>query len=159
MVAVQREAIWQRHFGGARCWQGWRDQGAARLLRLGGLVCLALLWGCAPLVTGGGAGGVAAAKDSQGKNKTFGEVIDDTILTAKINTVINETREISFEELDFTVNRGVVTFTGKVPNRRVLRQLLSAVQAMAEVKAVHSELRLDGAGGQVPRSERKDNEN
>lgn len=107
----------------------------------------------------GGAGEVAVAKDSQVKNKTFGEFIDDTILTAKINTVINETRELSFEELDFTVNRGVVTFTGKVPNRRVLRQLLSAVQAMAEVKAVHSELRLNGAGGQVPGTKRQDNAN
>lgn len=159
MAGVQREAIWQRHFRAARCCQSRRDQGAARLLRLAGLVCLGLLWGCAPLVAAGGAGGVAAAKHSQGQNKTFGEIIDDTILTAKINTVINETREISFEELDFTVNRGVVTFTGKVPNRRVLRQLLGAVQAMAEVKEVHSELRLDGAGGQVPRSERRGNEN
>ena len=101
--------------------------------------------GCAPLIVAGGLGGLYAAKEMKGKNKSFGEFIDDSVLTAKINSVINS-RNLSFRKIDFHVDRGVVVISGTAPSEEDVREIVAAIQGMIEVKSVHSELTVDATG-------------
>lgn len=102
-----------------------------KAIRWGVITLVVLLAGCASAVGSGyGQGG----RDSDGRS--YAETRADNSLTARVNTLLVQDRQIPAMDINVTTRRGVVTLTGRVPNHEVVvraGRLAASVQGVVAV--------------------------
>jgi osmotically-inducible protein OsmY len=101
------------------------------------LFCVVLINGCtAALVGGGAAGGYAVAKD----DRTIGQITDDGIITAAVNTAYLQDDIIKTMKIDVDTHRNVVTLHGAVSSYKQKRRAVQLAGSIKHVKRVISKL-------------------
>ena len=76
--------------------------------------------------------------------ETAGEKLDDATITAEINSIIIEDKELSFFKIDVIVNQGSVVLTGFVPSSDAERRLIKKIEPITGVISVKSHLKVKG---------------
>jgi hyperosmotically inducible protein len=73
-------------------------------------------------------------------NSTAGEVIDDSILTAKVKAALIESPETKAHQINVETKQGVVQLSGFVDNAGAKSAATSVAKAVTGVKDVRNEL-------------------
>jgi osmotically-inducible protein OsmY len=95
-----------------------------------------LLQGCAAVVVGGAATGVAVAHD----RRTAGTIVDDESIEVKAAAALNADKEIRDQtHLNVTSYNNVVLMTGETPTQQVGQRAYQIVSGLDKVKKVHNE--------------------
>lgn len=113
--------------------------------RLMGILLLGLviigLNGCAAALIGGSAvGGYMVGKDERG----VGRIAEDGAITAKINAAYVQDELVETLKINVDTYRGVVTLTGKVPNRKMIDRAIELAQDTGGVEEINSLLTVEG---------------
>lgn len=96
----------------------------------------ALLQGCAAVVVGGAATGVAVAHD----RRTAGTIVDDETIEVKAMGALNADKEIRDQtHLNVTSYNNVVLMTGETPTQQLGQRAYKIVSGLDKVKKVHNE--------------------
>lgn len=97
----------------------------------------ALLQGCAALVVGGAATGVAVAHD----RRTAGAIVDDQTIEVKAMGALNADKDIRDQtHLNVTSYNNVVLMTGEAPTASLVQRAYKIVSGLDKVKKVHNEV-------------------
>jgi osmotically-inducible protein OsmY len=100
---------------------------------------LNLLYGCAPVVVGGAAGGATVARDSRDSRTYF----DDQMLTAKIKDAIySDTEEAKRIHINVTTYNGVVLLSGEALSKESRHHAIEIARRVENVRRVHNEVRI-----------------
>jgi hyperosmotically inducible protein len=103
--------------------------------RLGGLILVLLLAGCATGVSSGyGQGG----RNADGRS--YSEARADNMLSARVNTLLVQDRQIPAMAIRVSTRDGVVTLTGRVPSRAVAERAERLAASVDGVVAVVNHL-------------------
>lgn len=86
---------------------------------------------------------VSCAATSQ--KRSFGEVIDDSVLTTKVKTKLLSMKEIKALKINVDTWKGQVTLKGKVASQAEEDLMVEAVKKVKGVKSVHAQLSVDGS--------------
>lgn len=89
------------------------------------------------------AAGTAFASDP-GENRTTGQAIDDTTITAQVKRDLVRDADIKGTKIDVDTNRGVVTLTGSVPTEDVKEKAEDIAEGTKGVKDVQNNLKVAG---------------
>lgn len=96
----------------------------------------ALVQGCAAVVVGGAATGVAVAHD----RRTAGTIVDDETIEVKALGALNADKEIRDQtHLNVTSYNSVVLMTGETPTQQLGQRAYQIVSGLDKVKKVHNE--------------------
>lgn len=115
----------------------------ARLAALGAVMAMALaLQGC--VLFAAGAGGSAAYVGSQ--ERSFGNAIDDTTITTKINADLIGASASLFTSVDVNCVQGRVLLTGVVATPAQREQAGQIARGVRGVREVINELQIGGGG-------------
>ena len=96
----------------------------------------ALLQGCAAVVVGGAATGVAVVHD----RRTAGTIVDDQTIEVKAMGALNANKEIRNQtHLNVTSYNNVVLMTGETPTGQLAQRAYKIVSDLDKVKKVHNE--------------------
>ncbi|MBI3345171.1 MAG: BON domain-containing protein [Gammaproteobacteria bacterium] len=96
----------------------------------------ALLQGCAAVVVGGAATGIAVAHD----RRTADTIVDDETIEVKAMGALNADKEIRDQtHLNVTSYNNVVLMTGETPTQQLGQRAYKIVSGLDKVKKVHNE--------------------
>jgi hyperosmotically inducible protein len=110
-----------------------------RLMLLGGLLLALLTYGCAPVVVGGAASGAYKAETDE---RTVGQMIDDSTITAKINLAFLHDPLIQTLEIDVDTVEGNVILTGVVGSEVEVNRAIEIARGVEGVKKVTDNLQV-----------------
>lgn len=79
---------------------------------------------------------------SSTKEKTTGEIYDDSKITTEINAKIIKDPQLHYLQINVDTNKGNVTLKGSVPNSDAEARLIKYAQETKGVKSVTSELKV-----------------
>ncbi|MBI2521996.1 MAG: BON domain-containing protein [Bdellovibrio sp.] len=77
------------------------------------------------------------------KGETAGEYLDDSVITAKVNSIIVEDPDAQYFKIDVTTIQGDVVLQGFVPNREIEDSLMEKIKQIRGVKSVKSLLKVE----------------
>jgi len=80
-----------------------------------------------------------------GTEKTMGESIDDSVITAKVKTALIADDEVNALDVNVETNMGVVQLAGFAETREQIAQASDVARGVDGVKAVKNDLRLKSA--------------
>lgn len=96
-----------------------------------------LLQGCAAVVVGGAATGVAVVHD----RRTTGAIVDDQTIEVKAVGALNADKDIRDQtHLNVTSYNNVVLMTGEAPTAPLVQRAYKIVSELDKVKKVHNEM-------------------
>ncbi|NOX08395.1 MAG: BON domain-containing protein [Gammaproteobacteria bacterium] len=115
---------------------------------LTGLI-ISLLNGCAGVVVGGAATGIAVVHD----RRTTGTVLDDQTIELKASKSFMQDKAISKNShLNITSYNGIVLLTGEVISAQVRDDIHQIVQALPKVRRIHNQLTIAAPSSLLSRS-------
>ncbi|MBX3695073.1 MAG: BON domain-containing protein [Steroidobacteraceae bacterium] len=79
-----------------------------------------------------------------GPEKTVGQSIDDTVLTAKVKTALIEDKTVKALDVNVETNMGVVQLAGFADSREQIERAGEVARGVEGVKSVKNDLRLKG---------------
>ena len=85
---------------------------------------------------------VASACSSTRTQQSAGEVIDDTVLTAKVKAALIDDPVTKANDVNVETYRGVVSLSGFVDSKDAAEKALSAAEKVGGVKSVKNDMRL-----------------
>jgi osmotically-inducible protein OsmY len=94
------------------------------------------LQGCAPLLVGGAATGVAMAHD----RRSAGTVLSDENIELSIRRWIAEDKTFAGSHINVTSYNNIVLLTGEVPTREIGLKAAKLARETSKVRQVHNEL-------------------
>ena len=98
---------------------------------------VSLLQGCAAVVVGGAATGVAVAHD----RRSAGTIVDDESIEVKAVGALNGDKQIRDQtHLNVTSYNNVVLMTGEAPSQQLIQRAYQIVSGFDKVKKVHNEV-------------------
>lgn len=80
-----------------------------------------------------------------GTQKTMGESIDDSVITAKVKTALVSDKTVNALDVNVETNMGVVQLAGFADTREQIAQASDVARGVEGVKAVKNDLRLKSA--------------
>ena len=94
-----------------------------------------------------GVEGVKSVKNdiAIGESSSAGEVIDDSVLTAKVKTALVSDKTVNALDVNVETNMGVVQLAGFADTREQIAQASEVARGVDGVKAVKNDLRLKSA--------------
>ncbi len=105
--------------------------------------------GCAPVVVGGAATGVAVAHD----RRTTGSVIEDQAIELKSYEALSNDRELKEQgHINVTSYNGIVLVSGEVPTEAMRTRAGQIVRDIEKVRDVHNELAIAAPSSTLSRS-------
>jgi len=105
------------------------------VMRWGVITLVVVLAGCASAIGSGyGQGG----RESDGRS--YAEARADNTLTARVNTLLVQDRQIPAMDITVITRNGVVTLTGQVPNHTVVVRAGRLAASVQGVVAVNNRL-------------------
>ncbi|MFN2308804.1 MAG: BON domain-containing protein [Gammaproteobacteria bacterium] len=108
-----------------------------------------LLQGCAPMVVGGAATGVALAHD----RRTTGSFIEDQSIEMKARNELNAEPELSRQaHLSVTSFNMIVLVSGEAPNETLRQRAGEVVGRVEKVRRVHNEVQVAAPSAMMSRS-------
>jgi hyperosmotically inducible protein len=90
--------------------------------------------------------GGCAATDTQ---RSAGETVDDSTITAKVKAALVDNDIVEAGEVNVNTYRGVVQLSGFVDSNEEKTQATEAAKGVNGVKEVHNDLKVQGQGTQV----------
>jgi hyperosmotically inducible periplasmic protein len=93
-----------------------------------------------------GAAQLSGCTSSPPTERTTGQVVDDTVLTAKVKKELFDQKGISVMDVNVTTYRGVVQLSGFVPSETEVRLAEEAARRVEGVKDVKNDLRVAPRG-------------
>lgn len=81
-----------------------------------------------------------ATESNKGVGQTAGEVVDDSVITAKIKSAFVADKEVSALKIGVETNKGVVQLTGNAANATESRRAAELARNVTGVKAVKNEI-------------------
>jgi osmotically-inducible protein OsmY len=76
---------------------------------------------------------------------SIGSAIDDTEITAKVNTGLSVDRDLSAMDIEVETREGVVTLAGRAPSEEAKRRAEEIARHVQDVQSVRNELTVDGS--------------
>lgn len=97
----------------------------------------ALLQGCAAVMVGGAATGVAVAHD----RRTVGTIVDDKTIEVKAAGALNADKDIRDQtHISVTSYNGVVLMTGEAPTQQLIQRAHQIVSGLDKVRKIYNEV-------------------
>lgn len=113
------------------------------------VMCLSLLQGCAGLIVGGAAAGIATIHD----RRTVGTVIEDQSIELKALSAFHSDRELAKQShINVTSYNGVVLLTGEAPSEELRQRAQSLLQNVKKVRRIHNEIVIAAPSSMLARS-------
>lgn len=81
-----------------------------------------------------------ATEGNKGVGQTAGEVVDDSVITAKVKGAFVADKEVSALNIGVETNKGVVQLTGNAANASEARKAAELARNVAGVKAVKNDI-------------------
>jgi hyperosmotically inducible protein len=81
-----------------------------------------------------------AADGNRGVGQTAGEVVDDSVITAKVKSAFVADKEVSALNIGVETNKGVVQLTGNAKNATESRKAAELARNVTGVKAVKNDI-------------------
>lgn len=81
-----------------------------------------------------------ATDSGKGVGQTAGEVVDDSVITAKVKSAFVADKEVSALNIGVETNKGVVQLTGNAANSAEARKAAELARNVTGVKAVKNDI-------------------
>ena len=75
--------------------------------------------------------------------ETMGQVLEDSAITAKVNSALHAEKDVKSRDIDVETFQGKVVIKGAVPDRAQADRAVKVAASVAGVKAVESRLTVD----------------
>ena len=75
--------------------------------------------------------------------RSAGAVIDDAVITSKVNALIIEEKDLKFLKINVDTFKGIVTLMGTAPSAEAEKKLIGLAKGVSGVKDVVSKLRIE----------------
>lgn len=100
-------------------------------------ILVIVLTGCASAVGSGyGQGGLSS------DGRSYSKAREDNTITARVNSLLVQDRQITAMNIEVTTRNGVVTLTGTVPSRSLSERAARLAASVEGVKTVVNHLRV-----------------